>query len=123
MKLKKRITDYVHDKYITTPKLNKLTAEGFAARLAQGILASKNDITNFVNDTDFDDKLKNRNEKVTSNKEKHLLIESELKKQQTFDLSPFIGQSYFNNDGAQLFLIFQSIYKTITIFSGLSDTI
>ena len=61
MKLKKRITDHVHDKYITTPKLNKLTAEGFAARLAQGILASKNDITNFVNDTDFDDKLKNLN--------------------------------------------------------------
>ena len=122
MKLKKRITDYVHDKYITTPKL-KLTAEGFAARLAQGILASKNDIINFVNDTDFDDKLKNLNKKVTSNKEKHLLVESELKKQQTFDLSPFIGQSYFNNDGAQLFLIFQPIYKTITIFSGLSDTI
>ena len=46
-----------------------------------------------------------------------------LKKLQTFDSSLFIGQSYFNNDGAQLYLIFQSIYKTITTFSGLKDTI
>ena len=46
-----------------------------------------------------------------------------MKKLQTFDSSIFIGQSYFNNDGAQLFLIFQPIYKTITMFSGLSDTV
>ena len=40
-------------------------------------------------------------------------------KLQTYDLSLFTGQSYFNNDGAQLYLIFQPSYKTITIFSGL----
>ena len=34
-----------------------------------------------------------------------------------------MGQSYFNNDGAQLYLIFQPIYRTITTFSGLRDTI
>ena len=45
-------------KNITTPKFNKLTAENFAARLGEGNLASKNDIANFVNKTDFDDKLK-----------------------------------------------------------------
>ena len=45
-----------------------------------------------------------------------------LKKLQTFDSNLFIGQSYFNNDGAQLYLIFQPIYKTITTFSGLSNT-
>ena len=39
-----------------------------------------------------------------------------------FDSSLFIGQSYFNNE-AQLYLIFQPIYKTITTFSGLEDTI
>ena len=32
-------------------------------------------------------------------------------------------QSYFNNDGSQNYLIFQPIYKTITTFSGLPDTI
>ena len=86
-------------------------------------LASKNGIANFVKKTNFADKLKNLNKKVTSNKSKHLLIENELKKLQTFDRSIFIGQNYFNNDGAQLYLIFQSIYKTIATFSGLKDTI
>ena len=35
----------------------------------------------------------------------------------------FIGQSYFNNDGAQFYLIFQPIYKIITRCSSLKDTI
>ena len=46
-----------------------------------------------------------------------------LKKLQTFDSSLFIGQSYCNNHGAQLHLIFQPMYKIITSFSGLSGTI
>ena len=44
-------------------------------------------------------------------------------KLQTCDLSCFIHQSYFNNNGAQLCSIFQPICKTIAIFSGLIDTI
>ena len=32
--LEKKLTDHNHDKYITTPKFNKLTAEKFASRLA-----------------------------------------------------------------------------------------
>ena len=58
--------------------------------------------------TDFDDKLKNLNKKVTSNKRKHLLAENKLKKQQKFDSSFFTGQSYFNNDGVQHFLVFNT---------------
>ena len=33
------------------------------------------------------------------------------------------GQNYFNNDGTQLYVIFQPIYKTVTTFSGLIDKI
>ena len=44
--IKSKIID--HDEYITAPELNKLTAENFAARLAQANLASKIDIANFV---------------------------------------------------------------------------
>ena len=58
-----KITDYDHDKYITTP-VNKLTAENFAARPKQANLASKNDIANFIKKIDFDNKLKD----VKSNK-------------------------------------------------------
>ena len=46
--IEKKITDHHHDKYITSLEFDKLTAENFAARLAQGNLASKSDIGNFV---------------------------------------------------------------------------
>ena len=71
-------TDHDHNKYITTQEFNKLTSENFSARLAPANLASKNDIPNFVKMTDFDDKLKNLNKNVTSNKTKHVLVENEL---------------------------------------------
>ena len=32
--LVKKLTDHKHDKYITTPEFNKVTAQNFAARLA-----------------------------------------------------------------------------------------
>ena len=41
-------TDHDHDKYIISPEFKKLTAENFAARLAQEYFASKSDIPNFV---------------------------------------------------------------------------
>ena len=52
--------------------LNKLTSENFAARLAQVNLTSKNDIVAFVKKRDFDDKPKNLNKKVTSNKKTNM---------------------------------------------------
>ena len=46
--------------------------------LTEANLASKNDIADFVKKTDFGDKLKTLNKKVTSNKTKHVLVENEL---------------------------------------------
>ena len=43
IKLKKKITDHGHNKYIATPEFNKLTAENFATRLAQANLITKTD--------------------------------------------------------------------------------
>ena len=65
MKLKKKITDHNHDKYILIPEFNKLTSENLATRLKQAGLASKSDIDNFfLKKTDFNKQAKN----VTSNK-------------------------------------------------------
>ena len=61
-------TDHGHDKCITTQEFNKLTARNFASRLAEANLASNNDIPNFVDKTDFDNKFSNLNKNVTSNK-------------------------------------------------------
>ena len=59
-----------------------------------------------------------------------LAARAELKAQQvkieklrTYDSSPFIGQSYFGNDGSQNSLIFQSIYKTFKMSASLTDAI
>ena len=48
--------------------------------------------------TYFDDKLLNLNRKITKNKTDHLLVQNELKKLKTFDLSYFIGKNYFEED-------------------------
>ena len=56
--IEKKILDHDHDKYITTQEFNILTAEHFATRLKQANLATKADTDNFIEKTDFDDKLK-----------------------------------------------------------------
>ena len=73
--IEKKLTDLNHDKCITTPEFNKLTAEVFGVRLARANLVTK---------TDFDDKLESLNQKINSNKTKHLLAENELKKLKIF---------------------------------------
>ena len=59
-----------------------ILASVFNARLAE---------TNLITKTDFDVKLSSLNKKITSNKTRHLLVENELKKLKTFDLSYFIA--------------------------------
>ena len=60
-----------HEKYITTPEFNNLVAGVFTARLAR---------VNLVTKTDFDTKLQELNKKINSNKAKHLLVKTELKR-------------------------------------------
>ena len=67
--------------------------------------------------TDFDAKLSSLNRKITSNKTRHLLVENKLKKLKTFDLSNFIEKSHFDEDGAQNYLVFQTVsrcFKTVS---------
>ena len=64
---------------------------------------------NLIAKTDFDDKLSNLNRKIISNKTKHVLVQNELKKLQTFDSSYFRGESHFEEDGTQNYLVFQPI--------------
>ena len=70
VKSRKKITDHTHDKYITTPEFNKLTAENFAERLKQ---------ENLIPKTDFDNKMSSLNRKIVSNKTKNLVNEKDLK--------------------------------------------
>ena len=49
--------------------------------------------------------------------------QDKIVKLQTYNLSLFIGQSYFFNDGSQNFFIFQPILNTFTKPVGLTKTI
>ena len=69
--IEKKLTDHNHGKYITSPEFNTLAANVFNSRLAQANLITK---------TDFDAKVSSLNRKITSDKSKNLLGESELKK-------------------------------------------
>ena len=75
-KLKNKLNNHNHDKYIDTQEFNKLAADVFNARLAQANLITK---------TDFDAKLSRINRKITENKTKNLLVENELNMLRTFD--------------------------------------
>ena len=55
-----------------------MTEDNFAARLAQTKLATKDDIADFIKETDFDQKIKNLNKEVTSNKTKYVRVEKKL---------------------------------------------
>ena len=71
-----KFADHDHDKCITTPEFNKLTAEYFAVTLAQAILITK---------TDFANRLIRLNRKSNSSKTTHLPVVNEFKKLQAFD--------------------------------------
>ena len=88
-----------HDKYITTPKFNKLTAESFTAWLEQADL---------VNTTDFDNKLTSFNRWITSDKTKLLEDQKKLDSLITKDYNVFLDRIYFtSNDGSEKTFVFQ----------------
>ena len=106
------------NKYFTTSDYNKFTSNTLDAKITQKKL---------VNESDLNEKIKTL---ATKEEIKTLATRAELKveqdeivKFQTYDLSFFIGQSYFNNDGAQFYLILQPSYRTITAFSILPFTV
>ena len=61
------------------------------------------------------------NRKITSNKTNHLLVENELNKLKTFDSSYFIGKSHFEEDGAENYLVFQTMYRYFKLNTNTSS--
>ena len=99
-----KISDHDHDKYITTSEFNAMAVSSFNARLAAQ--------TDLIRIPEFDANLKGISDRVIKNKTKHLLVENEIKKLKTLDLSYFWGKNNFeDNDGAQTALVFQTIQK------------
>ena len=89
-----------------------MAASVFNARLAQAILIRK---------TDFDAKLSSLNRKIPANKSKHLLVENELSQLKTFDSSYFRGKCFFEEDGAQNYLVFQPMSRYLKVIAGVGN--
>ena len=66
--IENKIIDHNHDKYILLLKNLKNIAN----------FANKDDIVDFVKETDFGNKLISSNKRINSNKTKHILVENEL---------------------------------------------
>ena len=96
--IENKLNNHNHDKYITPSEFNNLAVDVFNARLFQANLMTK---------IIFDNTVSSLNSKIAKNKTKNESIENELKKLKTFDLGHFIGKSYFEEDCAQNYLVFQ----------------
>ena len=70
-----KLTNRDHDKYITTSEYNNLAAGVFTARLAQANLLTK---------TDFDDKLRSLNQKITQIRQSIYLLKMNSKSLKDF---------------------------------------
>ena len=108
-----KVNDYNHDKYITTPEFNTMTADIFKARLAAQ--------TDLIRKPDFDSKLKGISDRFTKNKTKYLLVGKDLKKLQKIDAAYFKGKSYFEEDGKQISLVFQPVYRYFKRIAGVGS--
>ena len=104
--LENKHNDHDHDKYITTPEFNTMSASVFNARLAHANLVTK---------TDFDNKVSSLDSKIAVNKAKNESIKNELKKLKTFGSSYFRGKSDFEDDGTEDYLVFQPIHRYIKL--------
>ena len=120
MKLKKNLLIMI--------MINILLPQNFAAT----VFTTKLTQANSVAKTDFDGKLKILSHKNNSNKAKHLLVENESKKLQTFDSIYFTGKSHFEVHGTQIIKYFSQytdiekglqvlVVVIIFIFGNLKD--
>ena len=100
--IEQKLTEHDHDKYVTTPETNNLAAAVFDTRLKRANLVIK---------TEFDDRLRSFNHRINTNKTKHLLVENELKKLKTFDLSYFKGKGHFEENGTHNYLVLQPMHQ------------
>ena len=98
-------------KYFTTSDYNKFTSNTLDAKITQNNVLIKIKTLARKEET-----------KALATKTELKVKQDKIVKLQTYDLNLFIGQSYFVNDGPQLYIVFQPIQKTITTFFDLPYT-
>ena len=95
--------------------MNKFTAEIFATRLAEANLITRQLKAN------FDTILISLNMKINPNKTKHVLVENEFKKLQTFDSIYFRSKIHLPENDTKNYLVFQPIGRYLKGTAGVSN--
>ena len=98
----KKNNGHNHDEYITTQKFDDLTAKKIHGRFKQADLVKK---------TNFEDKLKSFNQKINSNKTKHLLAENEINKYKHITEDYVAVKYLLEEKGVQNYLAFHLMSK------------
>ena len=93
-------------RYFTTSDYNKFTSNALDAKIAQ---------KKFI---EIETLAKTKETKTWATKAELKTEQDKIVNLQTYDLSLFIGQSYFNNDGAQFYLLFQLLCYTLKILGN-----
>ena len=102
-----------HDKLVS--KVNSIDTTNFVSKTKyekdgsdfEDKISKVDNVSSLVKKTDFDTELKKPSDRVTSNKSKHLLVETELKKLQKFDSSYFRGKDFLEKN----YLIFKPLNR------------
>ena len=93
-------------KYFITSECNKFTNEIIDNEIKQKELVTKSYISGFIDNSDLNRKTATLASKAELKAEKDKKV-----KRQAFYSSYFRGNSYFEDDGTQNYLVFQSIYR------------
>ena len=96
----------IENKYIATADYNKFTKDNFANKIKSEELVDKPAIVGLINNADLNNKIATLATKAELERE-----QNKTKKLQTFNLSHFRGKNYFENDRAQNYFVFQSMYR------------
>ena len=97
---------YIKSKYFTAADYNRLINEKLDLIIRQKKSFDKSDIADLVKNAELYKKVAILATKAELKAEKDKII-----KLQAFDSSYFCGKSYFEDDGTQNYLVFQTIYK------------
>ena len=108
----------IKSKFFITSGYNKFKNNILDAKVKNKRLVHESDISGFIKKFYLDKKIETSAAKAELKTE-----QNEIVRLQTYDLSLFIAQRYYFNDGSQSFLICQPIFNTSTMPAGVIEII
>ena len=104
-----KISD-IEGRILTTSDYDKFTSDILDAKIKQKELVNKSDISNLVTNSEFDTELRTLPTKAKLKEEQDKIV-----KQQTHDVSHFLGKNFFGDDGSQNMFVYRPTLDTLEL--------